>query len=137
MYFHSRYGIALTVYPRCRFPLPSLAMNLSVRSLLLSSLLLPLAAAPAHPMPTQQDATEGHTYPPEVSQAIVNECLTAAMNNNLPPAQAEAYCTCSLNEMQQRYSLEELIELESRIQPGQQLPPEVYEVASACASHLF
>ncbi|MGG6293963.1 hypothetical protein ACQ4M4_06030 [Leptolyngbya sp. AN02str] len=111
-------------------------MNRLVRSfVIVSTLAFPLSAAPSLSQTSTSTSAQSNAYPPEVAQAFLTACLTEAEKIGISGEPAQAYCSCSLQESQQRFTLEQLVELESRIRPDS-IPPELIEIATTCISNL-
>ena len=71
--------------------------------------------------PTQQVQ---NVYPPSVVQNFMDACMSTGGG--------QAYCSCTLEEIQGRYSLEEYTTLEIRMLNTGQLPEELAGVTAKC-----
>jgi hypothetical protein len=76
-----------------------------------------------------------HTYPPELVSKFTAEC--AAQAGKTDPALMQALCTCTINEIQNRYSLEEFREMGMAVDKGTPVPKEFEEISYACATKII
>lgn len=89
----------------------------------------PSEDASTSPSPTPEEtATNGSvesSYPPEVVDRFLENCTGG------DPAM-ERTCTCAIEEIQERYSFEEFVELEQEIQAGRDDGTVLAELLQAC-----
>jgi hypothetical protein len=64
-------------------------------------------------------------YPKEVMSTFLKGCQLHPQNNL-------DYCTCSLKELQARYTFREFTKLDSEVRETKQIPPEVQAIFSQC-----
>lgn len=81
--------------------------------------------------PTAQN-TPTNTYPPEEIQAYMDSCLSTATANGLTDTVANNYCTCTITNIQSRFTYAEFVGFAQTIQSTQQLPQELVEVVQLC-----
>ncbi|MEC4986831.1 MAG: hypothetical protein SAJ37_21100 [Oscillatoria sp. PMC 1068.18] len=98
--------------------------------LMLSGTGLPVANAQ-----TSQPNTT-NTYPEELVEVFTESCVSSAVDSGLTAEPAEFICGCSIEEFQNRYTLEEFINLTQQTHAG--TIPEVFqEVTSSCVVELM
>jgi hypothetical protein len=71
-----------------------------------------------------------HQYPPQVVQTFMSAC-TQPRNN--PSINMEQVCTCSINKIQNHYSLEQFITIALEMNDKKEPPQEMKEFALQCA----
>jgi hypothetical protein len=72
-----------------------------------------------------------HKYPPHLVQAFVNACNQPRTRNN-QSINMEQVCTCSINKIQNQYSLEQFITLSFEMKDKEEPPKELMELALQC-----
>ncbi|MEC4894420.1 MAG: hypothetical protein SAL07_13915 [Oscillatoria sp. PMC 1051.18] len=108
------------------FKLPAIVTCL----LMLSGAGLPVANAQT----PQQNTT--NTYPQELVEVFTQSCVTSAVDSGLTEQPAQFICSCSIQKFQNRYTLEEFIELTQQTPAG--TIPEVFtEITSSCVAELI
>ncbi|GAB2784164.1 hypothetical protein ACFSWE_14800 [Leucobacter albus] len=91
-----------------------------------ATLLLSACGAAA---PSASEAPAGTAWPAENREAFTNECLRTSDG-------AEAYCECSLEGLEAKYSFAEFTDLEQRLVEDLSVMGELQETLESCA-HLF
>lgn len=88
------------------------------------------AQPPVSPSAAVSSSTEAAAnrtpYPAEVAQNFINSCIQNGGNQEA--------CTCLFNKVQERYSLQEFVQVEQASMASGKLPQEVSEFAAACVS---
>jgi hypothetical protein len=106
-----------------RASLASLAY-LSVSSVLLS----PLAQA--------QQSISPNSYPPAVVEDYLKGCQSKAIEAGIPEGIVQNFCSCTLNKLRSRYSVEEFEQLRDLARTNEKMPEAFTEVGMACFGEL-
>lgn len=75
---------------------------------------------------------ETNVYPDAEIQAYMTSCIDSAVNNGATQSQAQTYCSCTLEKLQQQYTYQEFTQLVQELQRSQQLTPEFKAIIDAC-----
>lgn len=78
-----------------------------------------------------------NTYPARFTNAFMEGCKRRAMEEGAPEAIAESYCSCSLQELQKRYTLNQLATLFQQAGETGEKPQGLVDVAQACRQQVF
>jgi hypothetical protein len=104
-------------------------------SLLLGSVLLGLGLNTftfrANANPTTISA---NVYPEDVVNAYMEGCLASAQDVGLTTEQAQSYCGCTIQEIQNQYTYDEFLVVVQTMQESGQFPPEMMEIINSCGS---
>ncbi|MEQ9670799.1 hypothetical protein [Coleofasciculus sp. G2-EDA-02] len=97
-------------------------------SSVMSTLILVLVSAPRGssqtPDMTPQEPT--NAYPPEIVQIYLENCVGDR------PEEIRAFCTCTIEKIQETYTLDEFIEIGQELQDGQPEPEEFRQIITSC-----
>jgi hypothetical protein len=77
-----------------------------------------------------------NSYPTQDVDAFMNSCVSSAVNVGITQSQAESYCSCAIQEIQNQYTYEQFQQL-SRQLMQRQTPPELTEIINTCAARTF
>ena len=89
---------------------------------------LPQAVSPALETNTSSPHPT-HKYPPQVVQAFMNACNQPSKDQSV---NMEQVCACSINKIQNQYSLEQFITLSFEMKDKKEPPKELMELALQC-----
>jgi hypothetical protein len=76
--------------------------------------------------PSANDMAESE-YPPEVIAEFLSSCTGG-------DAAMQQFCECSIEEIQQRYSFDEFVEIDANLTANQDPPEALMEIFDACQS---
>ncbi|MBE9115883.1 hypothetical protein IQ249_08260 [Lusitaniella coriacea LEGE 07157] len=74
----------------------------------------------------QETASPTNPYPPQAIQAWMSVCV----RDDSPEAQV--FCQCTIDKIQNRYTIEQFIQLGQNIQSGQKPPEEFNQIVQSC-----
>ena len=83
---------------------------------------------------TQQ---EGHEYPAEFVQSYNQECIQASIEEGLAEAEAKRLCSCTINEFERQYSLEEFQQLTTASATDKASETTLVEVGQFCFEQIL
>jgi hypothetical protein len=92
------------------------------------------AQVPAEPAPPEQGNGD---YPPEAISSFLSSCEASAQQAGATPEQASEYCSCTLDEIQARYSFDEFVQVDNDIQAGQEPPAEFDVIVDTCVNRVL
>jgi hypothetical protein len=102
--------------------------NIQTLSAVMSTLVLVLMSAPRGnsqtPDVTPQEPT--NTYPPEMVQIYIENCVGDR------PEEIRAFCTCTIEKIQETYTLNEFMQIGQDLQAGQPEPEEFRQIITSC-----
>ncbi|HEY9620444.1 MAG TPA: serine/threonine-protein kinase [Crinalium sp.] len=88
------------------------------------------ASSPVAQSPSPSPTT--NAYPDAEVQSYMSNCVSSATNSGATSAQAQSYCTCTLEQLQRKYSFDEFATMVQKYQQTQQIPSEFTEVINYC-----
>jgi hypothetical protein len=116
-------------------------LNILTTAIVLIPLCLatPLSAQTKEQLPSsnsnaQQTSTSSpdptRKYPPQLVQAFTNACIQGSNSQSLNMKQ---FCACSINKIQNLYSLEQFLTISLEIKDNKKPPKEFLELGLQCA----
>jgi hypothetical protein len=75
-----------------------------------------------------------NAYPQEVVDAYMDGCLSSAQDVGLTAEQAQGYCGCTIQEIQNQYTYEEFLGVVQTMQQSGEFPPEMVEIVNSCGT---
>ena len=94
----------------------------------MSTLILVLVSAPRGksqtPEMTPQEPT--NTYPPEIVQIYIENCAGDR------PEAVRAFCTCTIEKIQETFTLDEFMQIGEDLQAGKAEPDEFRQIITSC-----
>lgn len=73
-----------------------------------------------------------NVYPEAEVQSYMSNCVASATDSGAEAAQAQSYCSCTLERLQSKYSFEEFTAIVKRYEQSQEIPSELTEVVNYC-----
>jgi hypothetical protein len=115
-------------------------LNIFTTAIVLIPLCLatPLSAQTKEQLPSSNSNAQGtstssphptHKYPPQIVQALTNACIQGSNSQSLHMKQFSA---CSINKIQNQYSLEQFITMPLEIKDDKNFPKEFMELGFQC-----
>ncbi len=103
---------------------------------LISSLSFALVAAPQRSM-AQSFLAEGtpNVYPQAAIDSFVKAC-TAGSTPTVPPEIMQQICQCSIAQIQTKYTLDALQQVDANIAAGAPLPADITEMVQSCTQKV-
>lgn len=77
-----------------------------------------------------------NAYPQEFVSNYVSNCRERSQRSGLTPQQAQTICQCTIFEYQDRFSIEEFVDIVQQLQETGQAPDELVDVALTCSAKL-
>jgi hypothetical protein len=87
-----------------------------------------VAPAPQITNTPQPSTSNTEPYPPEIVKAFLEGCNEDGTSF--------ALCNCVINELQKRYTFAQFVQIAEKSSQGNEIPPEILEVAQICSQSL-
>jgi hypothetical protein len=102
------------------------------------SLLAFLAVAPllVADLAKAQQPTSLNRYPTSVVEDYLEGCQRQAVSAGIPESLVKNFCSCTLNKLRSRYTVEEFRQLRDRATTASETPQAFTEVGMACFGEL-
>lgn len=78
-----------------------------------------------------------HQYPAEFVRDYNQECLQTSLNEGLAEPEAESLCSCTINEFERQYSLEEFQQLTTASATDPEAETTLIEVGQFCFEQIL
>lgn len=78
-----------------------------------------------------------NSYPPEYVREYMEDCVKASMAEGLPEEEAKTLCTCTLNQFQQQYPLEEFKKLTEASKTDRAAADALVTVGESCLEEIL
>lgn len=85
--------------------------------------------------PSQESAA--NQYPAEFVRNYNQECIQTSIGEGLAEAEAKQLCSCTIEEFERQYNLEEFQELTAASATNQQAETALIDVGQFCFEHIF
>lgn len=84
------------------------------------------------PFETMAQETPKNQYPEDFVQQYMADCKERSVTEGVPPEDTETFCTCTLNEFQSQYTLEQFKKLTADSKENQDAADALSEVGFSC-----
>lgn len=110
--------------------------RLGCRTSLGSIACLFLAPMLLSPLAQAQESTSPNSYPAAVEEDYLQGCQSKAVEAGVPEGIVQNFCSCTLNKLRSRYSVEEFQQLREQATTSNNPPKAFTEVGMACFGEL-
>ena len=76
----------------------------------------------------------GREYPAALREQFMQSCIASAKTD---PAKAEGYCTCAMKKIEERFTIEEFVQLSLEMASSGKVPDKLLPVITDCISFLL
>jgi hypothetical protein len=89
------------------------------------------------PSEAKKPTSTTNKYPQNVIAGYMENCLSQAMLQDLPEADARKLCNCTIQKFQAKYTLEQFTQLAKTFKTNQNSANKLTEVGAACLDQIL
>jgi hypothetical protein len=105
------------------------------RLILTFTTLLTLTVAACPRSTSAKEAVPVNPYPQEAVQIFVNSCISGG--KGIDPVLMKNICSCSINGIQNQYTLAEFVKVSDETKNSNSLPPKMTQIVQSCAEQAL
>ncbi|NJR49464.1 MAG: hypothetical protein HC780_07705 [Leptolyngbyaceae cyanobacterium CSU_1_3] len=105
------------------------------RLILTFTTLLTIAVTACPRSASAKEAAPANPYPQEAVQIFVNSCVSGG--KGIDPVLMKNICSCSINGIQNQYTLAEFVKISDETKKSNSLPPKLTQIVQSCAEQAL